>query len=60
MNHKVLNDVKAVSGFSLSVLLSVFAVILAVYDNSYWVFFVAVSMLVLFLSVFRASKVMKA
>lgn len=59
MNYKVLKDVKVVSGLISSIILSVIAIILAIYSISYWVFFVMVSMVVLFLSVHRADKVMK-
>jgi len=59
MNYKVLKDVKVVSGLISSIILSGIAIILAIYNISYWVFFVVVSMVVLFLSVHRADKIMK-
>lgn len=59
MNYKVLKDVKVVSGLISSIVLSGIAIILAIYSISYWVFFVVVSMVVLFLSVHRADKIMK-
>lgn len=59
MNYKVLKDVKVVSGLISSIILSGIAIILAIYSISYWIFFVVVSMMVLFLSVNRADKIMK-
>ena len=59
MNYKVLKDVKVVAGLISSIILSGIAIILAIYRNNYWIFFVVVSMVVLFLSVNRADKIMK-
>ncbi len=59
MNYKVLKDVKVVSGLISAILLSVIAIALAVYNVSYWVFFVVVSMVLLFLRVHRSDKIMK-
>lgn len=59
MNYKVLKDVKVVLGLTLSIILSAIGLILAIYNISYWVFFVVVSMVVLSFSVYRADKVMK-
>lgn len=59
MNYKVLKDLKVISGLISAILLSVIAIALAVYNVSYWVFFVVVSMVLLFLSVHRADKIMK-
>lgn len=59
MNYKVLKDVKVVAGLISSIILSGIAIILAIYSINYWIFFVVVSMVVLFLSVNRADKIMK-
>ncbi|WP_440898042.1 hypothetical protein ACS127_08790 [Amphibacillus sp. Q70] len=59
MNVKVLQDIKVVSGLISSIILSGIAIVLALYNISYWVFFVVVSWVVLFLSAHRADKIMK-
>lgn len=59
MNYKVLKDIKVISGLISSIILSGVALVLAIYSSSYWVLFVVVSLLVLFSSVHRASKIMK-
>ncbi|CRK82909.1 hypothetical protein [Neobacillus massiliamazoniensis] len=56
MNYKVLKDIKAMSGFVSTIKLSAIAVALAIFNISYWVIFVILSILVLSLSVFKADK----
>lgn len=59
MNYPVLKDVKTMVGFILSLILSVIAIALALNSNSYWVFFIVISLIVLAVSVFRADKLYK-
>lgn len=47
------------TGFILSILLSFAAVILVVHNNSFWVVFVVISIIVSTLSVFRADTLYK-
>lgn len=59
MNFQVFKDVKLVSGLVSSIILSIIGLLLATYNISYWAFFVMVSMIVLFLSIYRVDKLMK-
>lgn len=56
MNYKVLKDVKIMWGFFFSIVLSVIAVALAIYNISYWVVLVILSVIVLSFSVYRADE----
>ncbi|GAB3049790.1 hypothetical protein [Virgibacillus ainsalahensis] len=60
MNWPVLKDLKTVIGFAASILLGVTAIILAVNSKDYWVPFVVVSLILMFLSAFRADKIGKS
>ncbi|HDR5272514.1 hypothetical protein E8M24_27480 [Bacillus thuringiensis] len=56
MNCKVLKDVKIMWGFFFSIVLSVIAVALAIYNIGYWVVLVILSVIVLSFSVYRADE----
>ncbi|MGW6150891.1 hypothetical protein ACWFN4_26370 [Bacillus mycoides] len=56
MSYKVLKDVKIMWGFISSIMLSVIAVTLAVYNIGYWVVLVILSVIVLSFSVYRADE----
>ncbi|WP_449537991.1 hypothetical protein [Ferdinandcohnia sp. Marseille-Q9671] len=57
MNFPVLKDVKAVIGFIMSLMLVGIAIVLATKNNSYWVVFVVLSLMVSYFSVRRADKI---
>ncbi|MCM3611952.1 hypothetical protein M4S82_11905 [Planococcus sp. MERTA32b] len=59
MNWAVLKDGRTMLGLVLSVLLSVGAIVLAVYDNGYWVVLSVIAMIVLSTSIAKADKVTK-
>ncbi|WP_210471330.1 hypothetical protein [Sporosarcina sp. 6E9] len=59
MNYTLLKDVKAMSGLISAIVLSVIGIGLAMNDNSYWVFFVVVSSIVLAFSIARADRLYK-
>lgn len=59
MKSRVLNDGKVILGFILSIVLSLLAIALAMNNNSFWVFFTFISVVVSTLSVFRADKLYK-
>lgn len=59
MKSRVLNDGKVILGFILSIVLSLLAIALAMNNNSIWVFFTFISVVVSTLSVFRADKLYK-
>ena len=59
MNYPVLKDVKVMSGFISSIILSVIAIGLAINSSSYWVFFIVISLVILTVSIFRADKLYK-
>ncbi|PFN14939.1 hypothetical protein COF61_30635 [Bacillus toyonensis] len=56
MNYKILKDVKILRGFFFSIVLSVIAVALAIYNIGYWVVLVILSVIVLSFSVYRADE----
>ncbi|PDY77402.1 hypothetical protein [Bacillus cereus] len=56
MNCKLLKDTKIIRGFISSIMLSVIAVALAVYNIGYWVVLVILSVIVLSFSVFKADE----
>ncbi|QUW20496.1 hypothetical protein JSQ81_11555 [Sporosarcina sp. Marseille-Q4063] len=56
MNYTLLKDAKAMSGFISAIVLSIIGIGLAMKDNSYWVFFIVISFVILMVSVFRADK----
>jgi len=57
LNWGVVKDKKWLIFQLNSMVLAVIAVIFAVYDNSYWLLFVFLSLIFMFLSVNRASKI---
>ncbi|RDW14998.1 hypothetical protein [Oceanobacillus chungangensis] len=59
MNWSVLKDLKTMFGFITSILLGVFAIVLAVNNNKLWVLFVVVALILMLFSVFRADKIHK-
>jgi len=59
MNYKMLKDKKVVCGTTLFIVFSALAIILAVYGNSYWVFFSILSMYTLQRSLHKTDKIMK-
>ena len=59
MSSRVLNDGKVILGFISSIVLSLLAIALAMNNNSFWVLFVIISLVVSTLSVFRADKLYK-
>ncbi len=56
MNWVVIKDVKVALGFSLSLLLGLTAVILAIYDHTYSVLFIVLAQVPQIFSVTRANK----
>ncbi|MGN4426332.1 hypothetical protein ACTFQN_21500 [Bacillus cereus group sp. MYBK30-1] len=56
MNYKVLKDKKIMWGFISTILLSVIAVTLAVYNIGYWVVLVILSVIVLSFCVYKAGE----
>lgn len=59
MNNNILKDVKVMSGLISSILLAGIAIVLAMYNISYWILFTVLSIFILFLSVNRADKITK-
>ena len=59
MNWSVLKDLKSIIGFITSSLLAVVGVVLAINNNSYWVVFVVLSIMLSFFSIRRADKLYK-
>ncbi|MDR7080681.1 hypothetical protein J2Y03_005772 [Neobacillus niacini] len=59
MNWSVLKDLKTIIGFITSSLLAVVGVVLAINNNSYWVVFVVLSIMLSFFSIRRADKLYK-
>lgn len=59
MNNNILKDVKVMSGLISSILLAGIAIVLAMYNISYWVLFTVLSTFILFLSLNRADKITK-
>ena len=56
MNWVVIKDLKVAVGFSLSLIVGVVAILLALYDNNYAVLFIIIAQVVTAVSVSRASK----
>ncbi|MFD2681751.1 hypothetical protein [Bacillus seohaeanensis] len=59
MNWPVLKDLKTMLGFTISFLLGVTAIVLAINSNHYWVIFVVVALILTVMSVVRADKIYK-
>ncbi|SIS66499.1 hypothetical protein [Salimicrobium salexigens] len=57
MNWSVIKDKRWLIFQSASILLAIIAVVMAVNNNSYWVLFVALSMLLMVVGTNRAAKV---
>ncbi|MFQ3544516.1 hypothetical protein Q7A53_10535 [Halobacillus rhizosphaerae] len=56
MNWAVIKDLKVALGFSLSLLLGLTAIILAIYDHTYSVLFIILAQIPQLFSVTRANK----
>lgn len=56
MNYTMLKDVKTMIGFSASIIGSIIAILLAAGDSDVWVVFIVLSLILLALSVTRASR----
>jgi hypothetical protein len=56
MNYTMLKDVKTMLGFSASIIGSIIAILLAARDSDVWVVFIVLSLILLVLSVTRASR----
>ena len=59
MKAKMLKDTKMMIGFTLALVLEGIAIILASYDNDYWVFFLFLGILLTAISAHRAAQVYK-
>ncbi len=57
MNRKLLKDRKIVIGLVTSIIFSIIAIVLAVYEISLWVFFLVLALIASFFSANRAGKV---
>ena len=57
MNRKVLKSPQVIIGFVLSFIFEVIAIILATMDNSYWVTFVVLGIILMAFSVHMASRI---
>ncbi|MDF9451704.1 damage-inducible protein DinB [Bacillus toyonensis] len=56
MNYKILKDTKIIRGVISSIMLSVIAIALAVYNIGYWVVLVILSVIVLSFNVYKANE----
>ena len=59
MNYKVLKDKKVVIGLISAMVLAITAILLAIYDISYWVLSSGLSIVILYSSRGRADRIMK-
>lgn len=59
MNYKVLKDKKVVIGLISAMVLAITAILLAIYDISYWVLSSGLSTVILYSSLGRADRIMK-
>ncbi len=59
MNYKIIKDKKVIAGLILSVTMSAAAILLALFNSSYWVLPVALSWILLFVSLNRADSIRK-
>ena len=59
MNYKVLKDKKVVIGLISAMVLAITAILLAIYDISYWVLSSGLSTVILYSSLARADRIMK-
>ena len=57
MNRKVLKSPQVIIGFVLSFLFEVIGIVLATMDNSYWVTFVVLGIILMAISVHMASRI---
>lgn len=59
MNDKIFKDKKVLLGITMLIIFSATAIILSVYEISYWVLFTILSMFILYRTLGRIDKIMK-